>query len=60
MRVNPRGSHRTVQDHSKSILNKTGVSTRHELVAHVFFDRYSPRLGGPLSPSGWFLDAASP
>jgi DNA-binding CsgD family transcriptional regulator len=46
----------TVQDHLKAIFDKTGVSTRRELVARTFYDQYAPRIGGPLSPSGWFLD----
>jgi DNA-binding CsgD family transcriptional regulator len=34
----------TVQDHLKSIFDKTGSSTRGELVARLFVDHYAPRL----------------
>ncbi len=46
----------TVQDHLKSIFERTGTSSRGELVAHLFFEHYAPRLasGGALGSDGWF------
>jgi DNA-binding CsgD family transcriptional regulator len=47
----------TVQDHIKSLFEKTGVSSRQELVARIFLDDYLPQLavGTPLSSSGSFV-----
>jgi DNA-binding CsgD family transcriptional regulator/GAF domain-containing protein len=46
----------TVQDHTKSLFEKTGVSSRQELVARMFLDDYLPQLAGgaPLTAAGSF------
>ena len=46
----------TVQDHIKNLFEKTGVSTRQELVARAFLDDYLPFVAGraPLTSAGGF------
>jgi DNA-binding CsgD family transcriptional regulator len=46
----------TVQDHIKSLFEKTEVSSRQELVARVFLDQYMPQLAQarPLTSNGQF------
>lgn len=44
----------TVADHTRSIFNKAGVSSRAELVATVFFGQYLPRTAQTVRPDGWF------
>jgi len=46
----------TVQDHIKSLLEKTNVSSRQELVARIFLDDYLPRIAArtPLDGTGQF------
>jgi len=51
----------TVQDHLKSIFEKTGVRSRRELVTVILQEQYLPRVmaGRPLGPSGFFSAEAS-
>jgi DNA-binding CsgD family transcriptional regulator len=46
----------TIQTHLKSIFEKTGVSSRRELVASILQEQYLPRAmaGQPIGPSGFF------
>ncbi len=50
----------TVQDHLKSIFDKTGARSRGELVGQIFLEHYVPRWAEvPDSPPGWSAKAAS-
>src|SRR5918911_5782828 len=45
----------TVQDHLKSIFDKTGARSRGELVGQIFLEHYVPRWEELLeAPAGWF------
>jgi DNA-binding CsgD family transcriptional regulator len=47
----------TIQEHLKSIFEKTGVSSRRELVATILQEHYLPRVmaGRPIGPAGFFV-----
>lgn len=48
----------TVQDHLKSIFDKTGARSRGELVGQIFLEHYVPRWEGvPAAPAGWSAKA---
>ena len=48
----------TVQDHLKSIFEKTGVRSRNELVGQIFLQHYATRWEHvPGAPSGWTVQA---
>jgi DNA-binding NarL/FixJ family response regulator len=46
----------TVQNHLKSVFDKTGVRSRRELVATILRQHYLPRAkrGRPVGPAGFF------
>lgn len=50
-------THNTVQDHLKSIFDKTGVRSRREVMARILRDHYLPGLhhGHGVGPSGYFI-----
>ena len=46
----------TVQDHLKAIFDKVGVHSRKELVGHIFFEHYLPKVSEDArpGPTGFF------
>ena len=51
----------TIQDHLKSIFDKTGVRTRNELVGQVFLEHYIPRWENlDDRRPGWSVKATAP
>jgi Bacterial regulatory proteins, luxR family len=55
-------SSHTVNDHLKSIFEKTGARTRGELSATLFFGEHLPRIEGrmPVGDDASFIDAPRP
>lgn len=53
-------SAQTVQQHLKSIFDKTGVHSRRDLVAQIFTQQYLPRIRAGCAPAadGWFGEPA--
>ena len=49
-----------MQDHLKSIFDKVGVRSRKELVGHIFFEHYLPKVREDARPgaTGFFDPAA--
>jgi hypothetical protein len=50
----------TVQDHLKSIFDKTGVRSRNELVGQIFLEHYAPRWEDVNGPTGWLALSTPP
>ena len=50
----------TVQDHLKSIFEKTGARSRRELVGRLFFEHFMPNVvaDAPLAADGWYAPPA--
>jgi DNA-binding CsgD family transcriptional regulator len=52
----------TVQDHLKSVFDKTGVRSRREVMAVILQDHYLPALrrSQPVGPAGFFAPPVTP
>ena len=51
----------TVQDHLKSVFDKTGVRSRGELVGQIFLEHFVPRWEQhPGAPTGWSATGSTP